>query len=162
RRRGGPRVRLLRLRRLQDGRAQAEAAPQERPAPRRQGPRRQAQGRPRRGQGARRERHLRPRPRQRAPQRHEPPALADAAKAFAQKTGVSGSVWNKKKIAAERMELFLAVNRGSAIEPRLIHLSYEPKGAKKRVVFVGKGLTFDSGGLCIKPAQSMNDMKCDM
>jgi leucyl aminopeptidase len=91
-----------------------------------------------------------------------PPALASAAKAEAQKHRVHCAVWDKKKIAAERMELFLAVNRGSGFEPRLVHLAHKPKGAKKRVVFVGKGLTFDSGGLCIKPAGSMVDMKCDM
>src|SRR6185436_4433422 len=47
-------------------------------------------------------------------------------------------------------------------EPRFIHLSYAPRGATKRIVFVGKGLTFDSGGLCIKPAPGMGDMKTDM
>ncbi|MBC7171404.1 MAG: leucyl aminopeptidase [Polyangiaceae bacterium] len=91
-----------------------------------------------------------------------PPALADAAKSESDKHGIDCEVWDKKRIAAEKMNLFLAVNRGSAVEPRLVHMRYVPKGAKKRVVFVGKGLTFDSGGLCIKPAQSMNDMKCDM
>ncbi len=91
-----------------------------------------------------------------------PPALAQAAKDEAEKHGVACEVWDKKKIAAEKMELLLAVNRGSGVEPRVVHMRYVPKNAKKRVVFVGKGLTFDSGGLCIKPAQSMNDMKCDM
>jgi leucyl aminopeptidase len=43
-----------------------------------------------------------------------------------------------------------------------VHLAYRPKKAKKKIVFVGKGLTFDSGGLCIKPADSMMDMKTDM
>src|SRR5690606_15141762 len=47
-------------------------------------------------------------------------------------------------------------------EPRFVHMSYKPRGAKKRVVFVGKGLTFDSGGLCLKPPKGMTDMKCDM
>jgi len=60
------------------------------------------------------------------------------------------------------MNLLLAVNKGSAIEPRVIHVVYKPTRPKKKVVFVGKGLTFDSGGLCIKPAGSMIDMKCDM
>jgi leucyl aminopeptidase len=60
------------------------------------------------------------------------------------------------------MALFLAVNKGSAVPPRVAHIAYTPAGAKKRVVFVGKGLTFDAGGLCIKPAGSMVDMKCDM
>jgi leucyl aminopeptidase len=56
------------------------------------------------------------------------------------------------------------LNRGSAEEPRMVHLSYVPVNVAKpkKIVFVGKGLTFDSGGLCIKPAGSMIDMKCDM
>ena len=52
--------------------------------------------------------------------------------------------------------------QGSANEPRFIHMSYVPKRAKKKLVFVGKGMTFDSGGLCIKPAGGMEDMKTDM
>lgn len=91
-----------------------------------------------------------------------PPALARAAKRECEKYGVACEVWDKKRITAEKMGLLLAVNRGSGVEPRVVHMRYAPKKAKKRVVFVGKGLTFDSGGLCIKPAQSMNDMKCDM
>lgn len=91
-----------------------------------------------------------------------PPALAQAAADESSRYGVSCKVWNKKQIEKAGMHLLLAVNRGSAIEPRFIHMSYEPKGAKRRVVFVGKGLTFDAGGLCLKPAKSMIDMKCDM
>ncbi len=94
-----------------------------------------------------------------------PVALADAAKKAAGEAGVTCKIWDKKEIQKQNMHLLLAVNRGSGIEPRFVHLSYVPKGAKKglrKVVFVGKGLTFDSGGLCIKPAKSMIDMKCDM
>jgi leucyl aminopeptidase len=60
------------------------------------------------------------------------------------------------------MKLHYAVGQGSTNEPRFIHLSYVPKKKKKKVVFVGKGLTFDSGGLCIKPAPGMGEMKSDM
>ena len=57
----------------------------------------------------------------------------------------------------------LAVAQGSAHEPHLIHLKYSPKGkVRKRVVLVGKGVTFDSGGLSLKPADGMMDMKIDM
>ena len=57
----------------------------------------------------------------------------------------------------------LGVNIGSALEPYLIHLHYKPKGkAKKSVAIVGKGITFDSGGLSLKPAGSMETMKMDM
>lgn len=56
----------------------------------------------------------------------------------------------------------LAVAQGSAHEPKLVHLAYKPVGAKKRIVLVGKGVTFDSGGLSIKPSDGMMDMKIDM
>ncbi|MEM7604200.1 MAG: leucyl aminopeptidase [Myxococcota bacterium] len=96
------------------------------------------------------------------PNEVNPLTFADRAKEEAEKLGLKVSIWNKKKLQAEGMNLFLAVNSGSAIEPRLIHVSYEPEGAEQTVAFVGKGLTFDAGGLCIKPAKSMVDMKCDM
>jgi leucyl aminopeptidase len=91
-----------------------------------------------------------------------PPALAEAAKQACTAHGVKATVWNKARIEKEGMHLFLAVNRGSDFEPRFVHMEYKPAKAKARVVFVGKGLTFDSGGLCIKPAKAMIDMKCDM
>jgi leucyl aminopeptidase len=91
--------------------------------------------------------------------------LADQAAERAKAVGISCKVWDKKGIEKLNMPLLLAVNRGSEEEPRFIHLTYKPKDATAhtpRVVFVGKGLTFDSGGLCLKPAASMLDMKCDM
>jgi leucyl aminopeptidase len=60
------------------------------------------------------------------------------------------------------MGLFLAVAQGSHEEPRFIHLAWKPAGAKKRIVLVGKGVTFDSGGLSLKPNDAMLDMKTDM
>jgi leucyl aminopeptidase len=61
------------------------------------------------------------------------------------------------------MGMFLAVSQGSVEEPRFIHLSFKPTGAaKKRVALVGKGVTFDSGGLSLKPNEGMLDMKVDM
>jgi len=91
-----------------------------------------------------------------------PVTLARAASSESKKLGLSCRVWNKTRIEKEGMNLLLAVNKGSAIEPRVVHVVYKPARAKKKVVFVGKGLTFDAGGLCIKPAASMVDMKCDM
>jgi leucyl aminopeptidase len=91
-----------------------------------------------------------------------PVTLARAAARESRKLGLSCRVWNKARIEKEGMNLFLAVNKGSAIEPRMIHVVYKPTKPKKKVVFVGKGLTFDAGGLCIKPAGSMVTMKCDM
>lgn len=91
-----------------------------------------------------------------------PVTLADIAKEEAEKLGLKVTIWNKKQIEKAGMNLFLAVNRGSAIEPRFIHIAYTPEKAQQKVCFVGKGLTFDAGGLCLKPPKSMVDMKCDM
>jgi leucyl aminopeptidase len=90
--------------------------------------------------------------------------LGNVAAQQSQTHGVSCKIYDKKAIQKLGMPLLLAVNRGSVEEPRFIHMTYKPrgKGPFKKVVFVGKGLTFDSGGLCLKPAASMLDMKCDM
>ena len=92
--------------------------------------------------------------------------LANRASAVAKDNGLKIQVFDKAEIARRKMTLLLAVNQGSTNEPRFVHMSYVPKGAKKggakRIVVVGKGLTFDSGGLCIKPADGMLDMKVDM
>ncbi|MGO4598842.1 leucyl aminopeptidase [Terrabacter sp. 2RAF25] len=56
----------------------------------------------------------------------------------------------------------VGVGQGSANEPRIAVLSYSPSRPKASIAFVGKGITFDSGGLCIKPANGMLTMKCDM
>jgi leucyl aminopeptidase len=91
--------------------------------------------------------------------------LAEQASQRSAAAGAQCKVWDKKGIEKLGMPLLLAVNRGSTEEPRFIHISYKPKSAgadTPRAVFVGKGLTFDSGGLCIKPSGSMLDMKCDM
>jgi len=72
-------------------------------------------------------------------------------------------VYGEKELRGMRANLILAVSRGSETSPYLIHLSLPSKGrTTKRVVLIGKGVTFDSGGLCIKPGKSMEDMKCDM
>ncbi|HEY8429080.1 MAG TPA: leucyl aminopeptidase [Sandaracinaceae bacterium] len=92
-----------------------------------------------------------------------PATLADFAKAKAAELGFECKIWDKKGIEKLGMHLLLAVNRGSGKEPRFVHMTYKP--ARKpvaKVAFVGKGLTFDAGGLCLKPAKSMVDMKCDM
>ncbi len=94
-----------------------------------------------------------------------PVALANEARKACEAHGIGYVEWDKAGLAELGAELFLAVNRGSAEAPRMVHMSYVPEAAGKklkRIVFVGKGLTFDSGGLCIKPAGSMIDMKCDM
>ena len=91
-------------------------------------------------------------------------ALAAEARRIAREYGIRCTVWGKQEIAKQGMNLLMAVNAGSDEEPRFIHMAYVPKGRAKvpRLVFVGKGLTFDAGGLSIKPAKSMETMKCDM
>lgn len=94
-----------------------------------------------------------------------PSALAEAARSEGEARGLSVKVWDKKALEKLGMNLFLAVARGSSEEPRMVHMTWKPKKVKagtKKIAFVGKGLTFDSGGLCIKPPKSMIDMKCDM
>jgi leucyl aminopeptidase len=90
--------------------------------------------------------------------------LANEARRVAREAGVKISVWGRAEIIRRGMTLLAAVNAGSEVEARFIHISYVPAARKKvpRLVFVGKGLTFDSGGLSIKPAKSMETMKCDM
>ncbi len=91
-----------------------------------------------------------------------PEALAAAAQAVAKDNGLKIEVFDFKEIRRRGMKLIDAVGRGSAHEPRFIHLSWTPKGAKRKLAFVGKGITFDSGGLSIKPAAGMGEMKHDM
>src|SRR5882724_12376303 len=91
-----------------------------------------------------------------------PETLAQVAHHIAKDNGFKLKVLDKKGIAAAGMQLHYAVGQGSTNEPRFIHLSYVPKKKKKKDVFVGKGLTFDSGGLCIRPAAGMGEMKSDM
>jgi len=92
-----------------------------------------------------------------------PADLADAAARVAKQFGLKCQVFDAKEIARRGMKLLAAVGQGSANEPRFVHLTYTPKKeSKRKLVFVGKGLTFDSGGLCIKPAPGMGEMKSDM
>ena len=71
-------------------------------------------------------------------------------------------VLDRQACAALGMGLFLAVAQGSPEEPRFIHVAWKPPAAKRRVVLVGKGVTFDSGGLSLKTNEGMLDMKTDM
>lgn len=93
-----------------------------------------------------------------------PKVLVETARWIAKATpGVTVKVFGKKELERMGAGGLLGVNRGSAEEPFLIHLRYRPRVAsKKSVALVGKGITFDSGGLSLKPAASMETMKCDM
>lgn len=90
-----------------------------------------------------------------------PGAFADAISAAAP-AGVEVSVWDEKRLAKERCGGILAVGAGSDSPPRLVRLTYRPKKPVKHVALVGKGITFDSGGLSIKTGAGMQTMKMDM
>lgn len=72
------------------------------------------------------------------------------------------TVFDKEKIAEEKMDLLLAVNRGSSFAPSFIIIDYTSNQDKDRTVFIGKGITYDTGGLSLKPSNAMETMKCDM
>jgi leucyl aminopeptidase len=91
-----------------------------------------------------------------------PARLAERAEEMARSVGVKCTVYGRKEIERMKMGGLLAVNRGSAEEPRFIVLEYSPRKARKHVALVGKGITFDSGGISIKPAEKMEEMKFDM
>jgi leucyl aminopeptidase len=94
-----------------------------------------------------------------------PSALAADAQAIAKKHkgAITVTVLDAKKCEELGMGMFLAVGRGSDQEPRFIHMTYKPaKKPKKKLCFIGKGITFDSGGYSIKPSNAMEDMKVDM
>ncbi|MBN6051383.1 leucyl aminopeptidase [Nonomuraea sp. RK-328] len=77
--------------------------------------------------------------------------------------GVPVRVWDEEELQAAGFGGIIAVGRGSANPPRLIQLSYTPEGPVERhVVLVGKGITFDSGGLSLKPTENMKTQKTDM
>jgi leucyl aminopeptidase len=91
-----------------------------------------------------------------------PETFAAEIKKHAVGTGVKVSVLDESGLARGGFGGHLTVGGGSARGPRLVTLHYAPAKAKKHVAFVGKGITFDSGGLALKPAKSMATMKCDM
>ncbi len=76
--------------------------------------------------------------------------------------GIETTIYNQASIEEFGMGAYLAVAKGSAEPPKFIHMKYVPQNPKKRIAIIGKGLCFDSGGLDIKPANSMLTMKDDM
>ncbi len=100
-----------------------------------------------------------------APNDLYPAAFADAAKAAVKDTGAKGvkvTVLDEKALAAGGYGGILGVGQGSARPPRLVKVSYSPSRPAAKVALVGKGITFDSGGISIKPAAGMDAMKSDM
>jgi leucyl aminopeptidase len=90
-----------------------------------------------------------------------PTYIANQARELAQRHGFEVTILDRASIVREKMGALLSVAQGSAEEPRFIALEYKGSDAAP-VVLVGKGVTFDSGGISIKPAQNMEDMKYDM
>lgn len=96
------------------------------------------------------------------PSRKTPETLGRAALALGGK-GVRVKVFRKADLVRMKADALLGVNRGSAHPPVMIHLHYRPAGKpRRRIALVGKGITFDSGGLSLKTAEGMMTMKYDM
>jgi leucyl aminopeptidase len=93
-----------------------------------------------------------------------PRVFAERATSLASEVGLAVEILDEKRIAALGMGLLLGVAKGSEEPPRVITLRHEPKGAPKTPVLglIGKGITFDTGGISIKPADGMDRMKDDM
>jgi leucyl aminopeptidase len=92
-----------------------------------------------------------------------PRVFAERAATIGREAGLSTEVLDETGIADVRMGLLLGVARGSQEPPRVVVLRHEPRGAKTPVLgLIGKGITFDSGGISIKPAENMDRMKDDM
>ena len=89
--------------------------------------------------------------------------LADRAVQVAQASGLEVEVFDKDKIQVLGLGGLLGVNRGSTEPPRMIKLTYNPRNASGHLVMVGKGITYDSGGISLKPSDAMHaNMKMDM
>ena len=92
-----------------------------------------------------------------------PKKFAELVSAQAKKiSGVKIKVWDEKQLKSQGFGGIIGVGQGSANPPRLVHLSYKPAKAKRTIAYVGKGITFDTGGLALKPALNMDEMKGDM
>jgi leucyl aminopeptidase len=91
-----------------------------------------------------------------------PAWLADQARTLGEAAGLSVTVRDVPQLEAEGFGGVLAVGQGSARPPRFVEMTWAPPGARRHVVLVGKGITFDSGGLSLKKAEPMAGMKTDM
>lgn len=92
-----------------------------------------------------------------------PESFAEVARQVATESGLELEIWDQQRLESERCGSLLAVAQGSAKPARLVilkHMGGSPNSAP--VALVGKGVTFDSGGLSLKPTDGMKDMKCDM
>lgn len=93
-----------------------------------------------------------------------PQTLEDKARNIAKESDgkIKIKVYDKNKLLRMNAWGIVGVGMGSCHEPRMVHLTWSPRGAKKRIALVGKALTFDSGGLSLKPSDGMTTMKIDM
>jgi len=93
-----------------------------------------------------------------------PRDVAAKARKLAQRSPrITCKVLDEKAMAREKMGLLLGVSRGSSEPAYLVHLTYKPKGRSRgKIAFIGKGLTFDAGGISLKPPAKMDEMKYDM
>jgi leucyl aminopeptidase len=96
------------------------------------------------------------------PQAKRPPALAERIGELAKGAGIKVKVLDEKALAKGGFGGILGVGQGSAEPPRLVELTYDPSRAKGHVALIGKGITFDTGGISLKPSNSMMTMKSDM
>ena len=96
-----------------------------------------------------------------APDDLNPPSFAKLAKKLARNNSLECTILGEKELKKEKCNAMLAVGRASCHGTKLLHLAYKPKNPKKIISLVGKGLTYDSGGLSLKPATSMVTMKMD-
>lgn len=96
------------------------------------------------------------------PGEKRPPVLAERIAEIAADSGLEATVLDEEALAEGGYGGILGVGRGSSAPPRLVELTYAPAGADDHVVLVGKGITFDSGGLSLKPTNAMTTMKSDM
>jgi leucyl aminopeptidase len=91
-----------------------------------------------------------------------PQSFASLATKLAKGSAVTITILDEKKLASGGFGGMISVGKGSVRPPRIVKVEYKPVGAKKKIAFVGKGITYDTGGLSLKPAISMLGMKYDM
>ncbi len=91
-----------------------------------------------------------------------PASFAARAEALGAEAGLDVTVWDESRLAADGFGGILGVGQGSSRPPRLVKVVYAPAGHDRHIALVGKGITFDTGGLSLKPAGSMIGMKYDM
>ncbi len=91
-----------------------------------------------------------------------PESFADVCVETGKQAGFEVEVWDEKRLEQEKCGSLLAVAQGSVRPPRIVIMRYSGGGQERPLALVGKGVTFDSGGLSLKPNESMLTMKCDM